>query len=92
MLQLNNVDINLVSNGRALLRGLSFTLNSGDRAVIIGEEGNGKSTLLKLIYDPELIEGHAEWRGSITRGGHRLGYLPQDMAVSDRSLPIYMYL
>ena len=92
MLQLNNVDINLVSNGRALLRGLSFTLNPGDRAVIIGEEGNGKSTLLKLIYDPELIEGHAEWSGSITQGDHRLGYLPQDMAVSDRSLPIYMYL
>ena len=92
MLQLNNVDIHLVSNGRALLRGLSFTLNSSDKAVIIGEEGNGKSTLLKLIYDPELIEGHAEWSGSISRGDHRIGYLPQDMAVSDRSLPIYMYM
>lgn len=92
MLQLNNVDIYLSSNGRALLRGLSFTLNHGDRAVIIGEEGNGKSTLLKLIYDPALIEGHAEWNGNISRGGHRLGYLPQDMAVSDQSLPIYMYM
>ncbi len=92
MIQLNNVDIDLISNGRSLIRGLSFTLNKEDRAVIIGEEGNGKSTLLKLIYDPALIEEHAVYRGTITTGGHRLGYLPQDMAVSDRSLPIYMYM
>ncbi len=92
MIQLNNVDIVLSSNGRALLRGLSFTLNTSDRAVIIGEEGNGKSTLLKLIYDPALIDGHAEWSGSISRGSHRLGYLPQDMAISDQKLPIYMFM
>lgn len=92
MIQLNNVDIILNSNGRYLVRELSFTLNPSDRAVIIGEEGNGKSTLLKLIYDPALIEDHASHVGSIARGGHRIGYLPQDMAVDDRSLPIYMYM
>jgi len=28
-----------------------ITLNKGDKLVIIGEEGNGKSTLIKSIYE-----------------------------------------
>ena len=28
---------------------------------MIGEEGNGKSTLLKLIYDERLTDGYAEY-------------------------------
>lgn len=48
----------------------SFVLNPGDKAVIIGEEGNGKSTLLKWIYDPEMIENYADARGErICTGG-----------------------
>ena len=42
---------------------LSFTLHKGERAALIGEEGNGKSTLLKWIYDPDLVESYAEVRG-----------------------------
>ena len=29
-----------------------------DKAVIISEEGNGKSTLLKLIYDSRLVDSY----------------------------------
>ncbi len=86
MIQLNNVSIFLVSNGRKLVDGISFTLNPGDRTVIIGEEGNGKSTLLALIADPELIEDHAEFTGSVNRGAHRIGYLPQQMTEEEREL------
>ena len=45
----------------------SFVLNKGDRAVMIGEEGNGKSTLLKLIYDPALVDSYAEYTGEIVK-------------------------
>ena len=86
MIQLTDISIYLSINGRALVSGLSFTLNPGDRTVIIGEEGNGKSTLLALIADPALISDHAEYTGSISRGGHRIGYLPQELSPAERAL------
>ena len=55
MLELKNVYINLISDSRQIVENFSFALNRGDKAVIIGEEGNGKSTLLKYIYDEKLI-------------------------------------
>ena len=86
MIQLNNVSITLISNGRTLIDGISFTINPGDRTVIIGEEGNGKSTLLALIADPSLIGDHAEYTGSVSRGKHRIGYLPQQLSEAEREL------
>ena len=88
MIQLNNVSIFLTANGRALISDISFTLNSGDRTVIIGEEGNGKSTLLKLIADPALIEDHAEYTGFINRGRHRIGYLSQELEPCERGMRV----
>lgn len=88
MIQLNDVSIFLTVNGRALVSGLSFTLNSGDRTVIIGEEGNGKSTLLALTADEALIEDHAEYTGSIFRGGHRIGYLKQELSEAEKALSV----
>ena len=60
MLQIKNLNISHLKDNRVLLQNLSFTLNSGDKAAIIGEEGNGKSTLLKLIYDESLVENYVE--------------------------------
>lgn len=36
---------------KQLITDLSFSLGKGDRLALIGEEGNGKSTLLNLIYN-----------------------------------------
>ena len=88
MIQLNDVSIFVTASGRALVRGLSFTLNPGDRTVVIGEEGNGKSTLLKLIYDPALIAGRAEYTGSVNRGRHRLGYLAQELTPGEAAVSV----
>lgn len=52
MLQIKNLTVTHKKDMRTLVEDFSFVLNKGDRAVMIGEEGNGKSTLLKLIYDP----------------------------------------
>jgi len=76
MLELKNVQINLSLNDRNLVDNFTFTLNPGDKAVIIGEEGNGKSTLLKLIYDESYVEGYCQHSGQIIKKG-TLAYLPQ---------------
>ena len=91
MLQINHLTIRHARDLRPLLEDFSFTLNAGDRAAIIGEEGNGKSTLIKLIADPSLVEGYAEYSGEIATGGARVGYLPQELSAADRDLTVYDY-
>ena len=56
MLELKNIRISLKKDGRQIVDDFSFTLKERDKAVIIGEEGNGKSTLLKFIYDRSLVD------------------------------------
>ncbi len=38
-------------DARPLISGLDFTVNSGDRICVVGQNGKGKTTLLKLIAD-----------------------------------------
>ena len=51
MLQVKNLTITHRKDNRVLLEKFNLVLNNGDKCAIIGEEGNGKSTLLKLTVD-----------------------------------------
>jgi len=76
MLELKNINIALSLNDRVLVENFNFALNPGDKAVIIGEEGNGKSTLLKLIYDESYVAAYCQHSGQVVKKG-TLAYLPQ---------------
>lgn len=91
MLQIKNLSITHKKDLRVILENFSCTLNNGDKAVIIGEEGNGKSTLLKWIYSPELMEAYAEGRGERIINKERLGYLPQELSAEDRERSVYEF-
>lgn len=91
MLQIKNLNISLIKDLRTILEDFSFTLNDGDKAVIIGEEGNGKSTLLKLIYDPDMISGYAEFSGEIVKHNTCFGYLSQEMSLREKEMSVYEY-
>jgi len=58
MLELKNITITQLQNDRDIVKNIDLVVNQGDKVVIIGEEGNGKSTLLKLIYDSATIEDY----------------------------------
>ncbi len=79
-------------DSRIILADFDFVLNPGDKAVLIGEEGNGKSTLLKWIYNPALIEDYADYDGSCTTQGEVLGYLPQELREEDKGKTVYEYI
>ena len=49
MLQIQHLTVTHRRDLRVLLSDFTFALQSGDRAALIGEEGNGKSTLLRLL-------------------------------------------
>ena len=55
-MQIDNLTIIHQKDCRELLKGLNLTLQPGDKVAVIGEEGNGKSTLLKLLYDEGTVE------------------------------------
>lgn len=86
MLQIRNLTITHRKDLRELLKDFELTLNPGEKCAVIGEEGNGKSTLLKLIYDEALVADYVEYTGEISKKGLRLGYLPQELPAPDRGL------
>ena len=88
---INNLSVTMKRDLRTLLSGLDLSLAPGDRCAVIGEEGNGKSTLLKLIYDPSLIEDYAEYSGRITRDHLIMGYLSQELTETQLSMTAYEY-
>ena len=48
MLQIKKLNLTHKKDLRVILDDFNLVLNDGDKAVIIGEEGNGKSTLIKV--------------------------------------------
>ena len=56
MFQVQNLTITHKKDLRNLIEDFSFVLRPGDKTALIGEEGNGKSTLLKLLHDERLAE------------------------------------
>lgn len=91
MLQIKNAGFTHKKDNRVMLENFNLALQKGDKAVIIGEEGNGKSTILKWIYDPALIEGYMEVTGECIYSGERLGYLPQELPKEEEEKSIYDY-
>ena len=91
MFQIKNVTLTHKKDLRTILEGFSLVLNDGDRAVMIGEEGNGKSTLMKWIYDPELVEDYIEYSGEKVIKGERLRYLPQELPEQEKGKTVCEY-
>lgn len=64
---------------RTILEAVSFTIESGDKIGVIGVNGTGKSTLLRIVADLETSDA-----GTITTAkGLRLEYLPQEPRFND---------
>ena len=91
MLQIKNLNLTHKKDLRVILSEFNLVLNKGDKAVIIGEEGNGKSTLMKWIYNPLLIDNYIEAEGERLVGKEILGYLPQEISEEDKEKTIYEF-
>ncbi|MEZ4883266.1 MAG: ATP-binding cassette domain-containing protein [Chitinophagales bacterium] len=75
MISLANISIQY--GGRFLFDDISFTITEKDRIGLVGKNGAGKSTMLKVLVGEILAES-----GTISMdNGTTLGYLPQDKKV-----------
>ncbi|MCX6156343.1 MAG: ABC-F family ATP-binding cassette domain-containing protein [Candidatus Kapabacteria bacterium] len=73
MLNIQNISIHF--GGRYLFDNVSIAVGEGDRIGLIGRNGTGKSTMLKLIYGLESPES-----GKINLpNDYKIGYLPQEL-------------
>ncbi len=82
-------DLSIKVKDRYLVESLNLVLDKGDKLAIIGEEGNGKSTLLKVILG---LCDYAEVTGVINLKGNRIGYLEQSMSEKYLYKNVYDYL
>ncbi|GAB4354635.1 MAG: ATP-binding cassette domain-containing protein [Kiloniellaceae bacterium] len=67
-------DARLAFGTTTLFSGLSLTLAAGERACLVGRNGTGKSTLLKVIAGQQDLDGGERFR----QPGTKVAYLPQD--------------
>ena len=60
-------DLTLLYGERAILRGVSLSLRSGERLALLGRNGAGKTTLLRLLAGQTLPDEGSIWREADSR-------------------------
>lgn len=84
ILELDNVNFSY-NNEKQILKDVSFTINKGDMAAIVGRNGAGKSTISKLIcgfYKPTsgkiLFNGNDMINDTIKERSEKIGFVMQN--------------
>ncbi len=73
------INLSLQFGGKYLFKSLNLKINSGDRYALVGANGSGKSSLLKIISDQLEPES-----GSINKQKRiSIGYLPQEQIIHE---------
>ena len=68
-------DVTLALGGPAILEGVSLRVEKGERIALLGRNGEGKTTLLRLLSG----EVQPDAGEIVRRSGLRVGYLPQEV-------------
>jgi ATP-binding cassette subfamily F protein 3 len=77
MISINNLSVEF--SAKTLFDNISFVINQKDKIALVGKNGAGKSTMLKIIAGLQLpTSGNISKPSEIT-----IGYLPQQMVLSD---------
>lgn len=88
MIELKNLTIETIKDNRTIIQDFHLTIQSGDKLAIIGEEGNGKSTLLACMYDEQFIADYCTYEGTIIRKEYVIGFLSQELTAKEKELTI----
>ena len=82
-------NLNFSYNGQPVLVDVNFSLRAGDFMVMIGPNGGGKTTLIKLMLgllkaDTGTVRIFGQSPQSVS---HRIGYVPQDVHIN-KNFPV----
>ncbi len=92
MLEINQLSIHHLKDSKPIITDLHLIVNPGEKLAIIGEEGTGKSSLLKTIVSPKLIASYADYTGQIRSQFKKIGYLPQSLSKNENDQTISDFL
>lgn len=79
MTLLKFTDVSLAFGAMPLLDKVSWQIAKGERVCIIGRNGTGKSSMLRLVKGDQLGDEGSVWRAP----GLKIGELPQELPVAD---------
>lgn len=83
LVELKNISI--FYNNRIVCKNVNFTIEKGDRLALIGKNGCGKSSIMKLIYGENI-----KYTGTFRKGNQlKISYVPQDTSYLQGSLTDY---
>ncbi len=86
MLPLELSSLSFAINGRAIIDGVTTTIEAGPRTVILGPNGAGKSVLMRLCHGLLKPTGGAiAWRGNVQGAGGRQAMVFQRPVMLRRS-------
>src|SRR5690606_35661359 len=72
-------DVSLAYGAMPLLDGVSWQIERGERVCLIGRNGTGKSSLLRLVKGEQMPDDGEIWRAP----GLKIGELPQELPRAD---------
>ena len=80
-------DVSIFYDGRCVCSDISFTIEQGDRIALCGNNGCGKSSVLKLICGKEI-----QYTGFFRKGSKlKISYVPQDTSFLQGNLTDFAY-
>lgn len=88
MMKLTNISLVEEKTGRYLVQDLDLTINDQTKLAIIGEEGNGKSSLLQVIRKRKDLIPYLSVSGEITSSYQHIGYLNQSLVEENSQLVV----
>lgn len=92
MLQLKKLTLTHKKDLRPLVEDLSALIQAGDKLAIIGEEGNGKSALLKVMAGLRDVDSYLTVEGELINQFQQVAYLPQDLPAETLATSVYDFI
>lgn len=92
MLQINHLTLTHQKDLQDFVKDLDLVINKGDKLAIIGEEGTGKSSLIKALINPNDVTDYLNIQGEVINHFHSIGYLPQHLSTPQLELRVTDFL
>jgi len=88
-------DLDYIVSEQTILSNISFEIEQGEYVALVGPNGGGKSTLIKLILGlltPSMGEIKILSKPQkIFKDYHKIGYVPQNVSLFDNNFPLSVY-